>query len=511
MTDSVRIVKNTGFLYFKTIVSMFVMLYVTRVVLRSLGAEDYGIYNVVAGVISMLGFFSISMATTVQRFFNNAQGKKDFGLQKTIFNIALVLHVIIGIVVSLFLYVGQFFILESVLNISEYRHYAAICVYQCLIISTFFSIIVVPYDALINSHEDMLAYSILGIIDVFLKLIIAIYVSFSNSDRLITYSILMIAVPLFDFLMMMFYSFKHYDECQINILGSLNKEKADEMLKFAGWNFVGLSSSMIGNYGIGIVLNHFFGALLNAASGIASQLQGMLSVLSAQFLKALNPIIFKLGAVDERGRMMLFSYMGCKYSYLLFFFISVPVVIETPFVLKFWLSYYPDWTVLFVRLILIRALLEQVTYSLKRSLEAVGSVKQYNRTVSAFYLIPLLVLFIIYKMGGQPYWNVIVPLFFMSFIPSVFQLYYCKRYCSFDMKVFVRTVLCPCILVTILSFIAGIIPSSFMDEGWMRLFCCIFFSWVMAGLVFLLTIGKEEKSLFLRLYNAQNSFSGFSR
>ena len=501
MTDSFRIVKNTGVLYLKTVISMFVMLYVTRVVLKSLGSEDYGIYNVVGGIISMFGFVYISMATTIQRFFNNAQGKDDLELQKTHFNIAIVYHVIIGIAVVFLLFAIQFLFFDFILNISELRHHAAVYVYQCMIASTFFSIIAVPYDALINSHEDMVVYSVIGIFDVILKLLIAIIVSYSSGDKLIIYSLLMIAVPILNYLLMRIYSYKCYKECRINVYKYYDRGKAREVLKFAGWNFVGLSTSMVGNYGVGIILNHFFGALLNAANGIATQLQGMLSVLSSQFLKALNPVIFKLGGCGDKSKMVMYSYVGCKYSFILFFFLSAPVIIETPYILHLWLGNYPDWAVMFVRLVLVRALLEQITYSLNRSLEAVGTIKQYNQMISIFNITPLLILYLIYKMGGQPYWNVVVPLIFMSLIPSFIKIYYCRLYCSMDYISFSRSVIIPCVFITVLSMAAGHIPLLFMVEGWMRLSCCSFLSWVVIGIVFMTTLSQSEQSLFRYLYH----------
>ena len=293
---------------------MFVMLYVTRIVFRTLGAEDFGIYDIVGGAISMLGFLNTSMASTVQRFLNNAQGKNDSLLQRKVYNIGVAFHVTIAIFMVLVLAILFFILFNGILNISPNRMGAAKIVYLCLVISTFFSIITVPYDASINAHEDLLIYSIIGIIDIFLKLGIAIAIVHASSDKLVLYAILMMIVPLATYLMMKIWCMRRYEECLLAIGEYYDKAVAREMLSFSGWSLLGTSSNFVGNYGNSIVLNHFFGTVLNAVLGIANQFQGMLLVLSSGLLRSLNPVIFKSGSNDPK-RLMYYAYVGCKYSF----------------------------------------------------------------------------------------------------------------------------------------------------------------------------------------------------
>jgi O-antigen/teichoic acid export membrane protein len=465
------------------------------VVLRTLGAEDFGIYNVVGGAISMLGFINASMASTVQRYLNNAQGKNDFLAQKEIYNISVVFHVIIATAMLIILWIMQYFLFDGILNISESRLIAAHWVYFCLIVSTFFTIIGVPYDALINAHEDMLTYSIIGIIDIVVKLVIAILITFMAGDKLIIYSILMIAIPVLTYVMMKIYSIKHYAECVLNIKKYFNKTRSKEILGFAGWNLVGTSSGMIGNYGNNIVLNHFFGAVLNAASGVAIQLNGMLSVLSVQFLKALNPMIYKLGGASDSQKMQIYSYIGCKYSYLLLAALSIPVIIEAPYVLRLWLVDVPEWAVFFVRWTMIRALIEQLTLTLNRSLESSGHIKEYNVSVFVFYLTPLLFLTLIYKVGGAPYWNLYIPTVFMAIIPGIVKLYYCRRYCKFDISTFLKTILLQCGIFAFVATIIGVIPSCFIQEGFLRVVLTTILTTLGIIISFVFLLNANEKAL----------------
>lgn len=495
MKESTRVIKNTGYLYIKTLVSMFVMLYVTRTVLRTLGTEDFGIYDVVGGAIAMLGFVNSSMANTVQRFLNNAQGKQDSERQRIIFNVGVLFHLVIAVGLVIVLLILSFFLFNGILNISPERIGAAKIVYICLLINTFFTIITVPYDASINAHEDMLSYAVIGIIDVLLKLAIAIAIVYTTHDKLILYAILMMAVPILTYIMMKVYCQWKYFECKIGIKKYYDAGVAHEMLSFAGWNFMGTSSQVVGNYGNSIVLNHFFGATLNAVAGIANQMQGMLAVLSVGMMRALNPIIYKAGGTDDLDRMMGYSYKGCKYSYLLLAVLALPIMIETHYVLGLWLGDIPAWTVIFVRLQLLRALLEQMTLTLNKSLEATGKIKEYNLLIFFLNLLPIALLFLVYSLGCPPYWHFVVTISMMVGLVSVVKIYYCKMYCNLSIKDYIHSVGLPCLLISVVSLLLSVIPIFFqMVEGWERFILTFSISTLVMLLLSYMTLSNEEKN-----------------
>lgn len=498
MAVASRVVKNTGYLYIKTLVSMFVMLYVTRIVLRTLGAEDFGIYDVVGGAIAMLGFLNTSMANTVQRYLNNAQGVNDFERQKRIFSCGVTFHIVISIIVVIVLLVAYFILFDGVLNINKERTEAAKIVYACLIVNSFFSIITVPYDASINAHEDMLIYASIGVIDIFLKLGVAITIMHTTHDKLILYGVLMMIVPIATYLMMKLWCIFKYKECRIKIREYYDKSISKEMLSFAGWSFVGTSSNVVGNYGNSIVLNHFFGTTLNTVAGIANQFQGMLIVLSNGMLRSLNPIIYKTGSI-ETNKMMEYSYKGCKYSYNLLSLLAFPIIIETPYVLELWLGNVPEWTVLFVRLQLLRCLLEQMTTTFDKSLAAVGKIKEYNMFSLVFNLLPIVLLFIAYSMGLPPYWHFIVAIFFMVVLVGVVKVLYCFKYCGLELLPFARTVLVPCIVITCIAIPLLILLHISLEDGIIRLLIIASLNTIIIFCVNLFFMSEGEKNASLNM------------
>lgn len=281
-----RIIKNTGFLYAKMGITMFISLYTTRLILNSLGASDFGIFNIVGGSIAMLGFLNAAMASATQRFMSYSEGEGNKEKQKSIFNVSFILHLVISFIIAILLIIAGYFFFNGILNIPEGRIFAAQVIYASLIVSTMFTVMNVPYDAVMNAHENMKYYAIVGIFESLLKLIVAFICVYSTSDKLIVYGSLMACIPLITLTIMRIYCHRHYEECRIDPKKYWNKAIMKDMTSFAGWIFLSTSSSMIGQYGLGVIINHFFGALLNAAQGITNQINGQILTLSNNFIKA---------------------------------------------------------------------------------------------------------------------------------------------------------------------------------------------------------------------------------
>lgn len=359
-----RVIKNTGYLYAKMAITMFVSLYTTRLILNSLGASDFGIYNIVGGAIAMLGFLNAAMAGATQRFMSFAEGEGKREKQKYIFNISIILHLLISLVVILVLIIAGFVFFNGILNIPADRIGAARVVYFSLIASTVLTVMNVPYDAVMNAHENMRYYAIVGILESFLKLAVAFVCVYAIGDKLIVYGILMAAIPFITLTIMKVYCHRHYEECIISPRKYWDKGLMREMTSFAGWNFVTSFTGIVSQYGLGIVLNHFWGTLLNTAQGIANQLSGQLMTFSNTMLKALNPVITKSKGSGDVELMFKASFSGCKYAYLMLVLFSVPFMFEMPYILKLWLVNIPDWAVLFCRLQLLRSVTEQLTITM---------------------------------------------------------------------------------------------------------------------------------------------------
>ncbi|MEI6067814.1 MAG: hypothetical protein WCP96_10765 [Methylococcaceae bacterium] len=319
-----RVATNTGILYLRMAITVFISLYATRLVLTALGVEDFGLYNLVGGVIAMLGFLNASMAGATQRFMSFAQGAGDIDKVKRIFNMSTLLHIGIALVVVIVLEIAGYFFFNGLLDIAVDRMATAKLVYQFMVISTLFTIVSVPYEAVITSHENMLFYAILGIVESVLKLAIALYITYgtldlptglsisaeqihitySTFDNLIVYGLLMAVLSILMLLIRRIYCHRKYSECELSLKKHYDKSLLKQISGFAGWSFMGTASSMIANYGQGILMNVFFGTVVNAAQGVTNQISGQLGVFATTLLKALNPMIDKSEGAGDRRLMI---------------------------------------------------------------------------------------------------------------------------------------------------------------------------------------------------------------
>lgn len=490
-----RVIKNTGYLYAKMAITMFVSLYTTRLILNALGASDFGIYNIVGGAIAMLGFLNASMASATQRFMSYAEGEGNKEKQKYIFNISVVLHAGIAVFVTVVLLVAGYFFFNGILNIPTERMGAAKVVYLSLIISTLLTVMNVPYDAVMNAHENMRYYALVGILESFLKLAVAFACVYASGDKLIVYGVLMACIPLFTLSIMKVYCHKHYDECVIKPRKYWNRGLMKEMTSFAGWSFVGSMGSIVGNYGVGIVLNNFFGTILNAALGIANQLNGMLLFFSNSMLKALNPVIVKKLGEGEQKSMLRFSYSGCRFSFILFTVFCIPCFVEAPFVLKVWLKDYPDWAVLFVRYQIARTLLEQLFVVLGTTLNATGKIKEINIATLFVMLMPLLLLTVIFYCGASPAWYYPVIIIDMVFFGSIIRLYLCRKYCGVSIGHFSKSVILPCVAVAVPVFCVGWVIQTFMEADVTRFMVNTFVMILLLCVLSFFMLSDDEKEI----------------
>ena len=373
-----RVAKNTGILYARMAITVFISLYATRLVLAALGVADFGLFNLVGGVIAMLGFLNSSMAQATQRFMSFAQGQGDLEKVKRIFNMSIILHAGIAVLMVLVLEIVGYFFFTGILNIAPERLEVAKIIYHFMVASTFFTVLAVPYEAVITSHENMLFYAILGIIEALLKLGIALYITYSVLDHLVAYGFLMAALSVFLLLLRRIYCHRNYVECVLNFRKYYEKDLMKEISSFAGWSLLGSASSMIANYGQGIVINVFFGTLVNAAQSIAAQISGQLGAFSLTLSKALNPLIDKSEGAGNREMMLKATLGGTKISFFLLSFLYIPFLVKMPYILSLWLKNVPEFTVIFCRLLLIRNLIEQFYIPLTNALGAVGNIKKYQ-------------------------------------------------------------------------------------------------------------------------------------
>jgi O-antigen/teichoic acid export membrane protein len=467
MSVANRVMKNTGILYARMAITIFISLYSTRLILNALGVADFGVFNLIAGAIAMLTFLNAAMASATQRFMSFAQGAKDFEKVKTIFNVSIILHIIIGFLILLIFEGVGYFLFKGVLKIPAESVNVAKLLYQFMIVSTLFTIISVPYDAVINAHENMLLFSVLGVLEALLKLAIALYISYISNNRLVTYGVLIATSSILLLLIRRIYCHRTYDECEIKLFKYSSKAVFKEMAGFAGWSFLGSSSGMVANYGQGILMNMFFGTVVNAAQGVSGQVSGQLSAFAVTMLKALNPILAKSEGAGDRALLIKASLTGAKISFFLLVLFYIPILVEMPFVFNLWLKNVPQYAVIFCRLLLTRNIIEQLFVTLSSTIAATGNIRTFQIYNSILTLFPLLITFILFKFSFPPYTLYIVYISY-TILTSILIVYFSKK--SFDLPVmlFLKDTVMRCLISFFIVLGIAILLNHFLNPSVLR-------------------------------------------
>lgn len=396
-----RIAKNTMFLYFRSILLILITLYTSRVILQSLGVSDFGIYNVVGGVVAMFSMLSGSMHAATQRFLTFALGKKDFTNLKKVFMTSISIHIAIGAIFVVLLEIGGTWFLYNKMNIPEERVNVAFWVLQFSIMTFFVNVISVPYNAAIIAHEKMAMFAYISILDGLLKLGIAFAIVFTPYDRLIVYALMMFGLSLLNRILYTIYSHRHFEETRHVRLG-IEKGLFQEMFSFAGWNLFGSGSRLLRNQGIDILLNMFFGVTVNAAKGLCNQVHHAVYQFITNFQTAVNPQLTKSVAQTDFKRTHTLIIQGSRFSFYLMCLMSIPLIIVTPQVLSIWLTEVPEYTVEFVRWTLVYLLWDTLSRFLINAILAYGQIKTYQIVVGGTKFLVLPLAYIWLKLGGSP-------------------------------------------------------------------------------------------------------------
>jgi O-antigen/teichoic acid export membrane protein len=477
-----RIVKNTGILYAKMAITVFISLYTTRLVLVSLGVTDFGIFNLVSGTISMLTFLNTAMAAATQRFMSYAEGAGDERIQKQIFNVSIVLHLLIAIFVVILLEVMGHFLFKGVFNIPVERISSAKLIFQFMAVSTFFTIISVPYDAVINAHENMMLYAVMGVLEALLKLGIAVVVMSHLGDNLVTYGLLTALLALLLLAVKWVYCRLKYLECETNLRLFFDHKVFMDLGSFAAWSFLGSATSILANYGQGILMNSFFGPVVNAAQSIAAQVSGQLGAFASTMQKALNPVIDKSEGAGNRSLMLKTSSMGSKVSFFLLILMFIPALVEMPFIFRCWLKDVPTYAVVFCRLLLFRNLTEQLFINLSLSISAVGNIKRFQVFTSLLNIFPLSLTYMLFFLHYPPYFIYLVFIGY-AVMNDILLVYFAKKLCGLDVKDYLVNVGLRCILSFLVILAFSSLPIMFMESTIVRLFLVILICFVSYGFV----------------------------
>lgn len=492
-----RIAKNTLMLYFRQILIMIVSLYTVRVVLNTLGAEDYGIYNVVAGVVVLFSFVNNAMATATQRFLNFNLGKSDAEKTQQTYSASLLIHIGIALIfVILAETVGLWFV-NTKLNIPLERHSAAMWCYQFSIITTVFNILRVPYNAVIIAYEKMSFFAWVSIVEAVLKLLVVYLLIISPLDKLVAYVILLTLVSIIILFCYKIYCNKKFSTAHYKKVTDYSLVK--EILGFSGWSLFGATANVANNQGTNIVLNMFTNVTVNAAMGIANQVNNAVYSFVSNFQTAFKPQLVKSYAAGKKEEFNGLIIRSAKFSFYLLWIIVLPLTLNLDFVLQIWLKNVPDFSIGFVKLILIYSLFESINGPLWLAVQATGKIKKYQIIVSCLIFSNLPLSIIAFSLGANPYWVLLIRIILECFI-TMFRLLYLNKTQKFSVISYVKNVMIPVLIVMIVSFIITSLLSSCFSGLVFFFISCAISVIVNILLVCIVGINKNERKMIVNFF-----------
>ena len=457
-----RIAKNTLMLYVRMLFMMFLGLFTSRIVLEALGENDFGIYNVVGGVVAMFTIISGTLTTAVTRFITFEMGKGSEAQLGKVYSTAVNVQLILAAIVILLAEpIGLWFI-DNKMTIAPERIPAAHWVMQFSLLAFVINLMSVPHMASITAHEQMSAYAYIGILDGSLRFVVALLIARSASDRLIMYAALMATVVFIIRLCYGIYCRRHFPECRYR--PTFEKGLVKEMFSFAGWNFIGVSSGVLRDQGGNILVNIFSGPSVNAARGVAVQLNGAIQSFVTNFMTAVNPQITKSYASGDHDYMFSLMRKASRMSYYLLFILALPVLFNTEYVMSLWLKDVPEHSVLFVQLFLVFTLSESISQPLITAMFATGRIRNYQIIVGGLQLLNLPVSYVLLKMGAMPEVTVMVAIA-ISQICLAARLIMLEKMIGLSVRSFISRVYLNVITVSAVAVVLPILASYILPEG----------------------------------------------
>jgi len=453
--NSTKIAQNTIYLYVRMLILMLVSLYTSRVVLRILGVEDYGIYNVVGGIVVLFTFLNNAMVTSTQRYLNYEIGRNDFEATQQVFSISLNIHLLISVLILVLSETIGLYLLNNTIQYPESRRFAVQVIYQLSVFTTCVKIIRAPYNAAIIAYERMSFYAYLSILEAVLQLLIVFLLEKMQNDRLIMYGILLLVVAIVINLCYFVYCKLNFKICKY--IFSRNHDLYNQLISFSGWSLLGGMANVASNQGLNIILNVFYGVTVNAAMGIASQVNAAVTSFVTSFQTAFNPQIVKSYASGDFKYFVNLILTTSKYSYLLLFIIALPIYICCPEVLQIWLTDVPDYSVSFCRIMIIFSLLDAIQGPLWFSVQATGKIKTYQILMSIMILSNLPLAYLLLKLGLPPT-SVLLVKCLINFITLFVRLWYLKRLYNLPVNRFINEVLFRVVPITLIASALSYLP-----------------------------------------------------
>ena len=492
-----RIAKNTMVLYVRMFVMMLISFFTAGITLNALGVDDYGINNVVGGLVSMFSLLSNSLTSATGRFITFSLGKGDFDEQKRVFSTAVNIHVILAIVVVLAIETVGVWFLNNRMNIPPDRLYAANWVLQCSTISFAISLFSVPYNSLIYAYERMSAFAWFTIYDAITKLIIISSIYYYGGDKLILLAIISLIPGVIKQVIYWIYCRRHFPESEYHFIW--DKTMFKEMFSFSFWNFIGCTAGLLKDQGVNILINLFTAPAVNAARGIAMQLNGMIGQFSGSFMGAFMPQVTKYYASGDLTEMHKLMFRGTRFSYYIFMFIAIPLFFEVETVLQVWLGQVPEHTVLFTRLALLLSLLEMWSSVLITAQNATGRIRNYQLVVGTILLLNFPLSYLMLYLGFMPEITLVVAIV-VGVACLIARLCFLRKTILLPVGDYLYQVVFNTAFVTFLSSVLPYLCSQFITNVWFNFFGVCIVS-VISSLVVIYFVGcnRLERQLVVGL------------
>lgn len=504
-----NIAKNSILLSVRMVIVMIISLYISRITLRNLGVEDFGIYNVVCGFVAMFTFLSAAMTSGIQRFYNYEYAKHGIDGANKVFVTSLQSQAFLALIVVVLLEsVGLWYIHEK-MQIPENRFISALWIFQMSVVSMVISMFQASFDAAIMAHEKMGFYAFLSILNQILKLVIVLLLPYLPGDKLITYGLLFLLVTLIDLFISAIYSRARFREIRLKKM--FEKRLFKDMFVFSGWNILGKFSLTMREQGLNMILNLFFGPVINAARGLAFQVTSALNGFVSNISVAVKPQLTQSYAQGLCNRTFLLMFANTKIGYLVLFFLALPVCLEIDFILNIWLGPdVPNYTNSFVVIVFLITLLNGLQGNISFVVHANGNLKLYSIITSLITLLVVPFGFISLKLGFSPnsvFWVCLV-ITFLNYIVSVVIL---NRLVPFSLKEYCFKVILPLLLMSVIAIPVPLCSRLVMNSGWLRLMVVTSVSMVSTIIsAYYLALSKSERGFVKTIINSKLSFLGLS-
>lgn len=489
-----RVAKNTIFLYIRMFFVLIVSLYTTRVILRVLGIEDYGVYNVIAGFVTMFSFLNTSLAGAIQRFYNFENSRKGDDGTASVYSFSLVIQGALSILIIILLETIGLWYINSIMVIPPDRLFAANVLFQSSTLSLALIIIGIPYSAAILSFEKMDYYALVGIIDVLLKLLIVIVLPYIAYDKLISYSILLLLISITNFLLFFVYSKKHFINLKFSYSYTKDKKALRSMLLFSGWNVFGTFSNVVYTQGTNILLNFFFGPIVNAAKGIAGQIMSAIQSFSLNVVTAFRPQLVNSYAKNEYERTRKLMYIESKVCFVLMYALSVPIIIEIEYILHLWLGdNVPEYAGIFSCLVLIHATITSLNLPFSQVVHATGNMKLFQLVTGLITCLIIPISFVAFKLGALPsavFWIGIV----MAILSQLACIFIVNKLFSYNIKDYLIDVIGRCALFCVILPLIPIILRFVIPISFFRLLVVVTIDLLLTMVFgFFVVFNKEDR------------------